>query len=60
VSGGGGAYKAAYDNAGNLVVIKTATNTQLYSSNTANANPGRAELQVSSSVRGYGIRKFLR
>jgi hypothetical protein len=42
----GGAYKAVFDATGSLVVIRVTENTQLYSSNTGSANPGRAELQV--------------
>jgi hypothetical protein len=51
-----GAYKAAFDNTGNLVVIKTATNTQLYTSKTGSPNPGRAELQVghqAANLKGH-------
>jgi hypothetical protein len=49
-----GAYKAVFDITGNLVVIKTATNAQLYSSKTGSANPGRAELQVREVAEQQG------
>jgi hypothetical protein len=49
-----GAYKAVFDITGNLVVIKTATNAQLYSSKTGSANPGRAELQVRGVAKQQG------
>jgi hypothetical protein len=44
--GAGGAYRAAYDNTGHLIITKTATNAQIFTAGNGSPNPGQLELQV--------------
>jgi hypothetical protein len=49
---GAGAYKVAYDATGHLVISKTATNAQIFTTPIVSANPGKLQLQVGGYEDG--------